>query len=144
MIDLAKLKHAQELRTTWQGRALAYTRGKMAAVMLSVIANSYDEALEVLLRVVFPGFESVAPPFVCSCGRISHTGRIAANMITRDEQFVRNAVLFESENEMQGAFRTLADELMLDDAERIEMFAAAKRWLVADMRQNPETGERDE
>ena len=138
-------RETEEIRQSWQGKALAYTRGKMAAVMMSVVAHNIGDAIamKTLLRILFPGFMQIALPFFCTPARISHSGRITAHMIDRDGHMQQNRVVFKDEADMQKQFRTLADELALNDIERVGMFLAVRNWIVADLRQNPITGEKD-
>lgn len=129
--------HAQELRETWQARALAQAEGKTAAVLLSILAHSWDEAMPVLLRAVFPNFTSIGTPFLCSAGKIAKTGVVCADMVTNNAQIVTMAQLYDSERDLEKDFRELADTLKLGDSDRVEMFAAIKRWIVCDFRLDP-------
>src|SRR5581483_7751035 len=75
-------RHARELRDLWQGRVLAHTRHHpLGPVVLSVLAHNYDEAIHVLLAVVFPGFEGLRPPGLASAGKIGKTGAVMADVI---------------------------------------------------------------
>jgi hypothetical protein len=130
-------RHAQELRETWQAKLLLGSQEMMAAVVLSVLAHSFDEAMPTLLRVVFPGFRSITAPFFCSAGRILKSGDVAADMVTRDGQVLKNVGIFRSTRAMEGAFRRLADRLRLDDADRAQLFIAVKNWVVCDYRIDP-------
>jgi hypothetical protein len=134
---LALRRHAEDLRQTWQARALLHARGKMGAVVLSVLAHNYDDALPVLLRLVFPGFTSIAAPFLCTAAQIVKSGRVVADMVTKDGRIIKQYEVFKSELHLRDAFRRLADEMKLADADRIEMFKAAQRWVVADQRLDP-------
>ncbi len=134
---------AETLRDSWQGRTLGAARGKLAAVLLSVLAHNYDDAMPALLRAVFPGYTGVAAPFLCSAGRISARGRVYAKMVNRAETEAVDTVLYRDETELQNAFRTLADTLKLSDTDRIDMFQAVARWIVCDYRINPNTGEKE-
>lgn len=135
--------HAQDLRDLWQARALALATGKTAAVLLSVLAHNYDDAMPVLLRVVFPGFTSITAPFFCSAARIAKTGDIVADCVNRDGSITKQAVVYRSQAEMRDEFRRLADRLKLADAERTELFKCAQRWVVADTRLDPNFDPRD-
>lgn len=132
-----------DLRGDWRARVLAVSRGKLGAVVLSVIAHNYDDQLLPLLQFVFPGFTSIAAPFLCTAARISLQGRVYAD-IRQKSGLVTREVLFETEIDLQGAFRKLADKLKLPDRDRIEMFAAVKRWIVCDYRIDPNTGMKEE
>lgn len=129
--------HAQEIAESWQARALRKADGPMFGVLLSVLAHSFDDAMPILLRVVFPGFTSIQAPFLCSAGKIAKSGHVMADMVTKDGQIVKNQALFMNTRTMERAFRKLADALSLSDEERIAMFAAAKAWVVCDYRLDP-------
>lgn len=146
VIDLDARRHAQDLRGTWQGRALAaaladgeYTppRDKIGMCLLSVLCHNYDDAMPVMLRVVFPKFRSVGTPFLCSAAKIAKTGHVMADMIDSNGRRFKNQALFGSTKKMEGEFRRFADALRLDDAEREELFAAVRRWVVCDYRLDP-------
>lgn len=143
VIDLSARRHAADLRETWQGRALAHAKGKLSAVVLSILAHNYDDALPVLLRVVFPGFTTITAPFYCTAARVAYNGAICAHMIDRDGRMIRNSVVFLDAADMQAELRKLADAIKTTDAERVELFAAAKRWVVADFRLDPRMAPQD-
>lgn len=132
---------AFELRASWQARALAGTRDKLQAVVMSVLAHNYDEAMPVLMEIAFPGFvvggTSIRDAVYVSAGRIDKAGRIVADMVNRYGVKTRDSVVFDSEVQMRGVFRRLADMMKLNDADRIEMFHAVQRWVVADRRIDP-------
>lgn len=138
VVDLSAAKHAQELRESWQGRALAATRTKaLGMVVLSVLAHNYDEAMHTLLLAVFPGFKSISAPFLSTAGRIAKTGHVMADVVHRNGTIEKNRAIFLDAADMQSHFRRLADELKLSDDDRREMFGAVQRWLVADYRIDP-------
>jgi len=154
LIDLAATRHADELRATWQGRLLAATStnpervpsNELQAVILSILAHCYDDtdALPVLLRVLFPGFESIVAPFICSVAHIDKAGRIVADTINRNGWALhRNTVLFGSSAHLQGMMRSLADDVALSDLERIEFFKCIHLWCPADHRLDPAMDPRD-
>lgn len=131
-------RHEGDLRETWQARALAHTQHSyFFCVVLSVLAHNYDDALPVLLHTVFPGFRSIRPPFLGSAGRVSKSGAVVADVVRDGGIIEKRAVIFRSLDRLKGAFRRLADKLKLSDAERIELFAAVRRWVVADERIDP-------
>jgi len=134
---LAWLRAARDLRETWQGRCLATARGQMGAVLLSVLAHNFEGALPVLLHVIFPGFQGVRAPFYCSAARIMENGQIAADLVTKNGELVKRALVFNSEIGMRDAFRRLADQIKATDQERAELFDAVKKWVVADFRLDP-------
>ena len=132
-----------DLRQTWQGRALAAATGKTGAVLLSVLAHNFDDALLPLLQIVFPGFTSIAPPFFSTAAKVAKTGHVVADMVTRTGRIQKDFPIYRNEFEMQDDFRRLADGLKLSDADRVEMFAALKRWVVADRRLDPTMDPKD-
>lgn len=138
MPDTAPLlhKHAQELRDTWQCRCLVEAKGKLGAVMLSVLMHSYTTAMPILLRVAFPGFRDINPPFFCSGATIVKTGKVVADMIDRFQMKHTNVPVFDSEADLIKQLRNLADRLKLNDRERVDLTEAVKRWVVADLRVN--------
>lgn len=133
-------RHAQEARELWQGRLLLEARGRMGAVVLSVIAHNFPQAVPVLMLVCF-GSQIIQAPFLASAGRVVKSGHVVADVMEVDGSIVRNAELFKDKNDMIKQFRDLADKLRFNDAVRESMFIAVKRWLVADYRINPNTGE---
>lgn len=137
VLDLDYRRHADDLRETWQGRALKHATGQTASVLLSVLAHNWDDAMPVLLRAVFPGFESIATPFLCSAGKISKTGHVCADLVTKDGQVVKMCSLYPSERDLEKDFRELADNLKFSDEDRVQLFCAIRRWIVCDFRINP-------
>lgn len=133
-----------DLRDCWQGRVLAAAKGSTRSVVLSVLSHTYDEAVLPLLQALYPGFNGILPPFLCSAGRISRGGKVYADMVTKTGQQVRRVIVFSSETALQNAFRHLADEVKLTDAERVEMFAVVKKWIICDYRIDPNTGMKEE
>lgn len=128
----------------WQGRVLVHTRATpLGAVVISVLAHSYDDALPTMLAVVFPGFSGLKPPGLCSAGKIAKTGAVVADVIQRDGARVKDVALFRNELAMQSTFRRLADDLKLSDDDRRELFGAVQRWVVADRRLDPTMNPRD-
>ncbi len=134
---LDPFRHVSELRECWQGRVLAAAQGPMGPVILSVLAHSFDDAMPILLRAVFPGFTSIQPPFFCTAGKVAKTGHVCADLVTKDGQILKMARIFRSVAAMQDEFRRFADALRLDDGDRRALFGAAKRWLVCDYRLDP-------
>lgn len=145
-IDLEK-KLAFDLRSTWQARALANTSGKLNAVMLSVLAHNYDEQMPALMAIVYPGFvpgrAELKHAIYCSAARVDKAGRIVADVINRSGLKEKDSVVFDSEIQMRGVFRKLADLLKLSDRDRIDMFTAAQNWVVADRRLDPTMDPKD-
>lgn len=148
IVDLAFRRHASELRDSWHGRVLAgcleivgpgiaRPRDVMGAAVLSVLAHSFDDAMPVLLRVVFPGFQAIGVPFFATAAKIAKTGNVMADLITKDGQRMKNQVIFRDTRQMESRFRRHADAARLDDAERTEFIAAVRRWVVCDYRLDP-------
>lgn len=139
-------RHAQDLRETWQARALAHTYGTpLGAVMLSVLAHNFDEHMPTLLRVVIPGYPNVpAPvPMIASAARIAKNGAVVAKVVDRDGTEYANHKIYDSEIKMRDVFRRLADVLKFNDSDREQMFIAAQNWVVADRRLDPTMDPKD-
>jgi hypothetical protein len=128
---------AFDLRASWQCRVLTEAKGQLGAVVLSVLAHSFDDAMPVLLRIVFPGFTSIVAPFYCTAAKVAKTGAVVADCVTKSGSIVKDSVVFPSEQVMQDQFRALADRLKLCDEERIALFKCLQRWVVADRRLDP-------
>jgi hypothetical protein len=132
-----------DIADSWQARVLMGSAGKLNAVVLSVLAHNYDDALLPLLQVVFPGFTSITAPFYCSAAKVTKAGRIVANLVQRDGTIMKDAEVFMGEMVMQHEFRALADNLKLSDRDRVELFAAVQKWVVADRRLDPAMDPKD-
>lgn len=128
---------AFDLRASWQARVLSEAKGLTGAVVLSVLAHSFDEAMPTLLAIVFPGFKSITAPFLSSAARVDKTGAVVADMVTRNGAILKDAVLYPTETKLRDDFRQLADRLKLSDPDRIELFKCVQRWVVADRRLDP-------
>jgi hypothetical protein len=126
-------KHAQELRDTWQARLLAKAEGKEFAVALAIIALEWPTAVPMLLRTVFPGFTDITRPFLTGYASVQIDGSLYCAVIERDYSwnYIR---LYNTEIEMTAAFRIIADNLKLDDADRTMMFDILRKWVTSDMR----------
>lgn len=134
-------RHAQDLRNTWQARALAETKGKFAAVVLAVLMHNYTAAMQILLRVVFPrapigrnGWVEMNPPFYYGTASIAANGMVTCAMFTRENANIKNAHVYDSTDELLKEVRDLGDRLQFTDKERIEMAEACKRWITRDSR----------
>lgn len=127
-------RHAQQLRDEWQCRLLVETKGKTAAVVLVMLANMYFEAMDVLLKVAFPGFTQVNPPLFTGHAKIATTGAVVCDYMDRDRSIYRDAIAYGSEDEMIREFRDIADRLKFSDEDRKAMFAMIKRWVSRDDR----------
>jgi len=130
--------HAEELRQSWQGRALRFAvdNPQLRTALTSLFADNYDDTLPFLLHAV-NGAPYIRAPFYCSNPKIDKRGAVIADMIHPDGNKYRGVIVFASENQMQGIFRKLADRLKLDDAERIDLFIAIRHWVKADQRLDP-------
>lgn len=128
-----------ELRESWQGRALrAYRYQPLGMPLVSVIANSWDDALLFLMAAVFPGFMGITPPFCTSIAHIDKAGRVCTDVLWADWTNPDHAFpLFRDTKQMEGEFRKLADMLKFSDQERNELFAAVKKWCASDRRLDP-------
>lgn len=134
-------KHAKELRDTWQARALAESKGLTQKVVLAVLFHGYLEAMQVLLRVVFPhaevarnGWTEISRPFFTGGAQILRSGKVACLMIGKVDDVPRAMVVYDSQDQLIREFRSLADRLKLSDMDRIEMMGAVAKWVVADRR----------
>lgn len=132
-------KHIRELRDTWQGRALAESKGQTQVVMLAILLHGYYEAMQLLLRVVYPQMrgndicELIVRPPIEGGAQILRNGKVAA-LVRKGKAQPRAEVLYESQDALIKEFRSLADRLKLSDRDRIEMMAAVAKWVVADRR----------
>lgn len=137
-LDLVFKRHFDDLRASWQVRALIETQHKhIGVVLLSVLAHTYDEAMFVVMRVAFPGFTSIVPPFLCTAGKIAKTGAVIADVVQRNGTITKNTVLYKNDKKLRDDFRRLADKLRLGDQDRLELFSALRRWIVCDYRLDP-------
>lgn len=130
-------RHAQQLRDDWQCKLLVETTGKTAAVALVMLANMYFEAMEVLLRVAFPGFVQIRPPLYSGHATIKRTGQVVCDYMDRDGNTYRNVIVYETEDDLTKEFRDIADRLKFSDADRNAMFAMIKKWVSRDERIGP-------
>jgi hypothetical protein len=142
--ELDSRRHFDDLRRTWQCRALIASQNKhVGVVLLSVLAHTFDDAMPVLLRVAFPGLTSISAPFLTTCGRIAKTGHIVADVAWKDGSIGKDVAIYNNEIELRDDFRRLADRLRLADRDRDEMFKCVQRWVVADRRLDPTMDPRD-
>lgn len=134
----------EELRASWQGRALIFAKDnpQLKTALLSLLADNYDDTMPWLLAAVYGDF-GIKAPFYCSNPKIDKRGCIVADLIMPDGFKYKNAVIFISEDQMQGTFRKLADRLKFSDAERIDLFVCARHWVKADFRLDPTMDRRD-
>jgi len=138
-------KLAFDLRASWQVRAVANVKGPFRAVLLSVIAHTYEAAgVVAVLTLVDPDFDGNLPaPVLLSCGKIDRHGWIVADVGESDGSIRKDRVIFMSELQMRDRFRELADRLKLNDTDRTELFKCAQRWVVADRRLDPNFDPKD-
>lgn len=136
---------ADELRASWPGRALAYVRHQeqLGPVVLSLIADNFDDAMPFLLRAVFPQASGVRAPFYCTSPKINKAGVIVADIINRDGTKTVGRTVFLNERQMEAVFRTLADRLKFSDDDRRDLFRCIHHWVKADMRLDPTMDRRD-
>lgn len=134
---------AFDLRASWQARVLAAAQGHMGAVVLSVLSHNFDEAMPALLRLVFPGFTSIAAPFYCTAGKVDKAGRVVADVVKPGGTIKKDVKVFDDETQMRDEFRRLADRLKLSDTDRVELFKCVQRWVVADRRLDPNFDPKD-
>jgi hypothetical protein len=131
-----------DIKDTWQARCLMGARSWQKAIVLSVLAHNFDDAMPALLATLYPGFRSITEPFLTTAARIAKTGAVVADVRMRG-RIVKDMVLYRSEAGLRNDFRRLADQLKLNDADRVELFSAVKRWVVADRRLDPTMDPRD-
>lgn len=134
-----------ELHEPWQTRMLVRTRYEpLGMVVLSVLAHNFDDKLLLWLAAAFPGFHSISTPFLCSAGKIDKRGRVVADVVWEDCSLpVKGEPIFRNTRHMEGTFRKLADKMKLSDADRVEMFEAVRKWVVADTRLDPTMNPQD-
>jgi hypothetical protein len=130
-------------RDSWQVRALLAARGLEQAVVLSMLAHSYDDDMLRILNIAYPGFVSISAPFLGTAGKVDKRGRICADIIFDDQPPMKLQPLYASEIHFRDAMRRIADQLKLSDADRIEMFDVAQRWIVCDFRLDPTMNPQD-
>ena len=131
-------KLAFDLRASWQAKVLEGTTGPARMVVMSVLAHTYEDAVFTLCCAVFPDFDgSLRAPFLTTAAKIDKTGAIVADMVDERGRIHKDTILFPTEISMRDAFRRMADRLKLNDADRIEFFKCAQRWVVADRRLDP-------
>lgn len=132
-------KLAFDLRGSWQVRALGHAKGVDFAVVMSVLAHSFADAVPVVMHLLIPNWDGKPiGPYLITAGKVDKTGAIVAYVVyPNSERIEKNAVLYLSQVHLRDAMRKLADELKLADRDRIEFFTAIKNWVVADRRLDP-------
>src|ERR1700722_19078838 len=131
-------RHAQKLRDEWQCRLLVEAKDKNLAIVLAMLANLYYEAMEVLLRVAFPGFVQINPPIYTGFARILIDGRVVCDYISKDMTMTKNALVYDSEDELIKQFGDIAYRLKISDEDRKTLFADLRRWVSRDDLIKPE------
>jgi hypothetical protein len=135
-----KGKVSEEVRQTWQCRALIEADSKLQRVMLIALTKEYPTDLLRLLQVAFGTIE-IPDKFYSGYARIVQSGQVVCMYHEKDgnglwwKGFVP---VYDSEEKFRGDMRRLADRLKLDDADRIEMFAVLQKWVARDERVNEE------
>ncbi len=142
-LELTESRIEFDLRASWQARTLMAASGRTAAVLLSVLAHNFDECMETLLAVCFPGFTSINTPFLSSAGRVQKNGAITADVVERTGAITKQKVIYKNGTELRDEFRRLADHLKMNDLDRAAMFACVQRWIVCDYRIDPTFDPRD-
>jgi hypothetical protein len=129
-----------QLAATWQVRCLRAAQGKFASVMLTIFFFNYYEQAQYLLWSAYGRNRDIAFPFHTGGATIVNSGQVVCDLNEGrlGERFKvrRNVKVFDTEGELIREFRNLADELKLDDPDRVAMTEAVKKWIVADMRIN--------
>ena len=137
------MEAADILLDSWQVHCLRNTRGLEGPVLISILAHAYDEGVIPILLAAF-GVSAITTPFICSAGKIDKRGRVCADIAFDNPPRIRKLKpLYDSEIAFRDAMRRLADRLYLADDERVELFALARKWVVADYRLDPTMDRRD-
>jgi hypothetical protein len=135
---------AFDLHNSWQTQALLATTGPARMIMLSVLAHTLERAVVTLCYEAFLDFDGSLPlPALVTAAKIDKTGAVVADVLDKAGAIHKDMVLFKNEIQMRDSFRKLADRMKLNDADRIEMFKYAQRWVVADRRLDPNFDPRD-
>lgn len=136
MTKFAHMK-AEEIREIWQSRALDKARGVTAKVLGQALLLEHSTHFKILLKTTFGDHADCYFPHLWGYATIWPSGRIICEVIDRNLE-CRPTEIYESEAAMVRDFRTLADELKLDDADREEMFTILRKWIKRDLRVGPE------
>jgi hypothetical protein len=138
-------KLAFDLRGSWQAQTLVHSTGTTFAVIMSVLAHNFPDAMTTLLRAVIPAWDGLPiGPYLSTAGKVDKTGAIVANVVFPKSGIIeKDAVLYLSETHLRDDMRRLADRLKLADRDRVEFFTAVKNWVVADRRLDPNLDPRD-
>ncbi len=129
-----------QLAATWQVRCLREAKGQLASVMLAVFYFNYMEQAQYLMWSAYGRANDLRFPFYTGGATVVNSGQVVCDMnIGRiGERFKvrRNVKVFDTEGELIRVFRTIADKLKLDDADRVAMTETLRNWVVCDMRIN--------
>jgi len=130
-----------DLLDSWQAKVLRSTRGRLYAVMLSVLFCKYDDdpRFRLLLHLTHGGFRP-RMPFICEAPRINKAGEVEVRLFDTDERTYLTkewVKAYDSEIAFRDTLRRLADHLRLPDKDRIELFDACRNWLNHDNRIDP-------
>lgn len=138
-------KLAFDLRGSWQAKVLINSTGTTFAVVMSVLAHNFCEAMTTLLRVVIPAWDGTPiGPYLTTAGKVAKNGTIVADVVfPKSGRIEKDAVLYLSEIHLRDDMRRLADKLKLVDEDRAAFFTAIRNWLVADRRLDPNLDPRD-
>jgi hypothetical protein len=129
---------AFDLHDSWQARVLSKSEGPLRAIVLSVLAHNFDDAVLTLCALIFEDFDGSLPlPSLTTAAKISKSGAIVANVVDADGVIIPDLRIFASEQKMRDTFRHLADRCRLSDSDRIELFKCVQAWVVADRRLDP-------
>jgi hypothetical protein len=133
--DLSMLLLSKDIRSSWQARCLhAAKDDKFWNVVHAVMWHSYGRAMPVLLQLIYSGFTDITRPFFIGGANVLKNGKVACRLIKSGSDVPEWVIVYDHEHELIKAFRDLADELKLNDKERVELTGAVKRWVVADLR----------
>lgn len=129
-----------QLAETWQVRCLKAAKGKFASVLLTIFYFNYYEQAQYLMWQAYGRNKDIAFPFHSGGATIVNSGQVVCDLavgrLGERLKMRRNVKIFDTEGELVRELRKLADKLKLDDAARIEMTEAARKWVVCDMRIN--------
>lgn len=147
LVTEAAKKVAFDLYECWQVRMLRATTGMDRAVVMSVLAHNYDAQMPYVLTAAFKWYVGPRTPMplpsLTSAARIDKAGRVVADVVDSHGRKRKDQAIFENEVKLRDSFRRLADHLKLADDDRVEMFRAIRRWVVADRRLDPTMDPKD-
>jgi hypothetical protein len=118
--------------SSWQIRLLREAKNNDQAVAVIILAQEWPNKLKEWLRLAFPGFTDLKRPFLIGYAHIWTNGAVVCPAMFHDGR--RTVRLYDNPQQLNDAFRKLADKLKLDDGDRADLFRVLKRWVVADHR----------